>query len=125
MKLRIRGDSLRLRLTRGEVAALAARGAVEEATHFPEGAALRYRLLAERDAPAPSARFAAGVLTVALPEARARAWAASEDVSIEAAVPCEGGTLRILVEKDFPCPTSRPGEDDSDAFARGAPAKGG
>ena len=34
MKLRIRGDSLRLRLTRGEVEALADSGEVRETIHF-------------------------------------------------------------------------------------------
>ncbi len=44
MKLRIKGDSLRLRLTQGEVTALDTGGVVEEKVRFGGGAALIYRL---------------------------------------------------------------------------------
>jgi len=43
MKLRIRGDSIRLRLKQGEVAQFAAGESIVEETHFP-GAVLTYRL---------------------------------------------------------------------------------
>jgi hypothetical protein len=43
MKLRIRGDNMRLRLKRGEVDQLAAGISIVEATHFPN-AVLTYRL---------------------------------------------------------------------------------
>ncbi|HCD26613.1 MAG TPA: hypothetical protein DER02_03775, partial [Gammaproteobacteria bacterium] len=44
VKLRLRGNTLRLRLTVGEVAALGAGDEVTEATLFPDGSTLRYRL---------------------------------------------------------------------------------
>jgi len=124
MKLRIRGDSVRLRLTRSEVQGLAERGAVEELTRFPGGTSLRYVLRADSAAPAVSAAFAAGVLSVSLPHATALAWSRSEEVAVTADVPLEGAVLRILVEKDFPCLTTRPDEDDSDAFDRDRLASG-
>jgi len=119
MKLRIRGDSVRLRLSQGDVATLLATGAVEEATHFPGGAAFRYRLGTSTDAGAVDASFVAGTLEVRLPHALAAAWGRSDEVGLEATLAHEGRELRVLIEKDFPCPTSRPGEDDSDAFPQG------
>ena len=118
MKLRIKGDSIRLRLTRGEVAQLVASGTVADATLLPVGPGFGYQLRTDPLARAPSATFEAGVLGVAVPKALAEAWAASEEVAIRAELPVAGGTLLILVEKDFPCQTVRDGEDDSDAFAR-------
>ena len=118
MKLRIRGDSLRLRLTRGELASLLGQGAVVESTRFPGGATLGYQLIVDPDAAVVAARFAAGVLSVALPRAAAQAWGGSEQVGIEAELPLAGGVLRVLIEKDFPCLAARPHEDDRDAFAR-------
>ena len=118
MKLRIRGDSIRLRLTRGEVEELVAHGAVAETTRLPVGPAFGYQLRADALGRAVTATFEAGVLGVAVPRAAAEAWAASEEVAIRGEVPVAGVALTILVEKDFPCLTVRQGEDDSDAFAR-------
>ena len=44
MKLRIRGDSLRLRLTRSEVDAIGAAHSVSETMHLPDGSELGYTL---------------------------------------------------------------------------------
>jgi hypothetical protein len=117
MKLRIRGDSIRLRLTRGEVDDLVATGAVEELTRLPAGPGFRYRLRADPSVDAVTATFEAGTLGVAVPRTAAAAWAASEEVAIRGEAPVAGGTLTVLVEKDFPCMTVREGEDDGDAFA--------
>ena len=118
MKLRIRGDSIRLRLTRGEVEDLVVKGVVAEATRLPAGPDFGYRLRADGATRAVTATFEGGVLGVAVPKAAAEKWAGSEAVEIRGEVPVAGGTLTILVEKDFPCLTVRAGEDDSDAFAR-------
>ncbi len=44
MKLRIKGPTLRLRLTQGEIGALASEGLVEERVPFAAGVQLVYRL---------------------------------------------------------------------------------
>jgi hypothetical protein len=121
VKLRIKGDSVRLRLTQREVLSLVDAGHVEEATRFPGGESLRYVLSAAAGVGEMAASFRAGTLTVALPPALARRWAESEEVGIRATLPLGAGELSLLIEKDFPCPTARPGEDDSDAFRRGRP----
>jgi len=112
MKLRIKGDSIRFRLTRTEVADLAGGGEVADRTRFPAGAALGYRVTAAAAIPSVAATFDAGIVTVQLPLDAARAWAGSEEVTIRAELPLGDGSLVLLVEKDFPCTTPRAGIDD-------------
>ncbi len=118
MKLRTRGDSIRLRLTRAEVRDLAAHGEVAERTRLPAGAGFGYRLRADPRGNEITASFEAGVLGVAVPRAAVETSAASEEAAMRAELPLPGGALAILVEKDFPCMTARAGKDDRDAFAR-------
>jgi hypothetical protein len=118
MKLRIKGDSIRLRLLRPEVEALIAGGVVRELTHLPPGEAFGYELRCDPRAAAVSARFEGGCIRVVVPEARARAWGGSDEVDIRAEQPIAEGRLMILIEKDFPCLTDRPFEDDRGAFPR-------
>mgnify|MGYP006908211525 CR=1 FL=1 len=117
MKLRLRGDSLRLRLTQSEVAAVGAGGEVRERTPFGSGQALEYRLRADAAATEVAADFRDNRISVTLPAELAAGWANGAEVTIAAGQAVAGAdTLRILVEKDFACLSERPGEDDSDAF---------
>ncbi len=117
MKLRIRGNSIRLRLTQAEVQTLADQGRVEDAIAFAAGSRLVYAL-AFGDA--LGARLESGramLVEVTLPAALAKEWASSSRVGVEGEQPVSGGEpLRILVEKDFACLHPRKGEDDRDAF---------
>ena len=112
MKLRMKGDSIRLRLTRNDVSSLVTQGRVEDCTRFPVGAPLGYAVVMDATAGAVGAAFDAGVITVHIPGADARAWARSEEVTIRAELPVASGVLLVLVEKDFPCTTPRAGADD-------------
>jgi len=120
MKLRIRGNSIRLRLGRGEVASLLENGRVEEATEFGAGPRFEYALRTSSSVPRPSASFRDGRIEVLLPTQLARDWADSEEVGISADQPLgpqEGpGSLQLLIEKDFACLKAPPNEDQSDAF---------
>jgi hypothetical protein len=114
VKLRIRADSLRLRLTRSEIDQLRERSRVAQAIHFGPGAALEYAIeLTESDR--VGARFEAATITVELPRTLALAWASGEDVGIAASQPLPEGELALLIEKDFHCLAPR-GEQDDDAF---------
>lgn len=114
MKLRIRGDSLRLRLTRSEVQQLRETGSVVETIHF--GATKLEYELCSADVQVPVARFDGNRIQVSLPRAQANAWADGDQVSITAAQALEHGSLALLIEKDFRCLAPRVGEDDGDAF---------
>jgi len=115
MKLRFRGSSLRLRLTRQEVLALGAGEPVEEVVSFTPTEKLVYVLECGGDA--VDASFREGCVTVRVPAATAADWSWSDRVGIEAEQVVEPGiVLKILIEKDFACLTTREGESDDDAF---------
>jgi len=116
MKLRMRGDSLRLRLTRSEVEVFERDGRVEDAVRFGPGVALVYSLERSPDG-VLSATMEGGRVAVRVPAAMAETWCRTDEVGMEAEqVIGEGESLRILVEKDFTCLKTRSGEDESDAF---------
>jgi hypothetical protein len=119
MKLRVRGDTLRLRLKRGEVDQLAAGVGIVEETHFPSSV-LTFRLDVSDD-DAVFADFDNGSLVVSLPKSSVLEWAGTDEVSLLAEQKLPGtGTLSVLIEKDFSC--LEPGhhrdcEEDEDTFA--------
>ncbi len=118
MKLRIRGNSIRLRLTKSEVDRINEFGSVEERVEFGNGKSqFYYRLESDNKTEKLSARFENGQLSVAIPQTAAAEWTNSDMVGIEALQPIGSDAfLRILIEKDFTCQKERTGEDDSDAF---------
>jgi hypothetical protein len=120
MKLRIKGNSLRFRLTQSEVADFGSRGLVESVTDFGGGQVLRYTLQAVPDVADVTASFDRQTVLVRVPLALAQAWAGGGDVGFRGEMPVagEGGDVfRILVEKDFQCLKPRPEEDESDHYA--------
>ena len=117
MKLRIRDNSIRLRLTQAEVDTVSSEGRVSGRVSFPGGAGLDYVLESSASAEKPTAQFIEGALAVLLPEPDVKEWASSEQVSIAAEETLDDGELlKILVEKDFACLAPREGEDESDMF---------
>lgn len=117
MKLRILDDSIRLRLSQGDVREAAENGLVEGRTHFPGGAVLTYALQVIDPGPA-AASYSDDRLVVSLPQTEIAEWAQDDSaVSIDSEVELPGGgSLRLLVEKDFRCLTERADEDQSDLF---------
>ncbi len=117
MKLRTRSQSIRLRLSRGEVATLVDKGLVTEAVVFGPTSELRATLRVSSTRSVLGALFDSGHVIVEVPLAVARAWAASDEVSLTGRQDVAGGEpVALLVEKDFACLKPRTGEDDSDAF---------
>lgn len=117
MKLRIKDNSIRLRLTRSEVDALRDSGTVASTTGFPGGRALRYRVESSPASVNPAAFFADNAVTVRLPESTVLTWATTEQVAMPGEQYLDDGSLlQILVEKDFACLTEREGEDESDMY---------
>jgi hypothetical protein len=116
MKLRIRSNSLRLRVTRPELEQLASAGRIVETVPFPGGAELRYELRIDAAAKALGAYYRDNLISVRIPIADFRTWQREDQVSLHGAGDLTGG-LTLLVEKDFACLVTREGEDDSNAFA--------
>jgi hypothetical protein len=116
LKLRILGNSIRLRVGKTELAELAGSGAVADAIHFGPGQTLRYRIVADRSG-SLSARFGTGEITVTLPGSEVQSLAATDQVSIRGEQAVDGREpLSILVEKDFECLVPRKGEDPRDLY---------
>ena len=117
MKIRIKGDSLRLRLTQSEVAQLAKEGKVQSSVGFTPLKALVYGLEIAGQASEVSARFEENVITVSVPQGLAKEWTETDLVGFDAQQPIEEGrTLSILIEKDFHCLVPRAGENESDQY---------
>jgi hypothetical protein len=118
MKLRICGDSIRLRLKIGEVERIAAGESIVETTHLPDSK-LTYGLEVSENG-GMAATFSDGKLIVTLPKADAKQWASSDEVSLASEQSlADACTLSLLVEKDFTC--LEPGHhrdcvDDEDTF---------
>ncbi len=118
MKLRIRGDSIRLRVTRPELAKMQSSSEVSDAIHFGANSKVVYRLVATSDVTSPEATFDSGTFLVRLPQSTFDHWANSDEISIHGEQKFDSSaSLAILIEKDFTCLQPREGEDDSEMFA--------
>lgn len=131
MKLRIRDNTIRLRLTQPEVTRFARTGRVEARTRFGPGVheVLTYALERDPEAPALYARWQGGSVTVYLPAETADAWASTGVV--DGPVGCEGtqdigggDLLLLLVEKDFACLDDRDPAEDAGAYPNPQAATG-
>lgn len=114
MKLRIVDDSVRLRLTRPEVACIARGDTVAGVARFP-GESLHYAVgVSEQER--ITATFAGGRIDVRLPQRDALAWATGNEVSLCREQATASGTFEILVEKDFVCIEPRAGQNPDDFY---------
>lgn len=116
MKLRIRGNSIRLRLLRGEVAEFGEKGIVRETINF--GAAhLTYVLQNSAETAEISAQFNDREIIVNIPPETAREWTETDLITLSGEQKVsETEFLKILVEKDFVCLDRPADEDNKDAY---------
>jgi predicted 3-demethylubiquinone-9 3-methyltransferase (glyoxalase superfamily) len=116
MKLRIKGATLRLRLTQGEIQALHEHGQVEEQVPFAPAVSLTYRLRKDPAARAIYASYRGNVVEIVVPAATADEWCISQQVTLAQMQDVGATALNITLEKDFACLAPRAGEDESDNF---------
>lgn len=125
MKLRIKGNSLRLRLTQREVARIGMGECVSESIEFGGGARLTYALECSEDADYITAHFDLNRISITLPLTQANEWVNTELVGLraeqtlatESVLDSESNSkLMLLIEKDFVCIDGDPIEDQTDAF---------
>jgi Family of unknown function (DUF7009) len=119
MKLRIKGNSIRLRLGQSDVLRLALDGTVEESTAF--GPSLRqrfsYALSVSAEESGIRADFGNRHMVIRVPAKVIHQWVTTDQVSIDAIQRTgDDGELRILIEKDFECIDAPPGESQIDTF---------
>lgn len=116
MKIRIKGDSIRLRLTKSEVDALASTGSVEEQTHMP-GGTFSYVLRSERGIENLTAHLQDYCIVISMPEKFASAWPGNDVVGYRNTIGTgNNSSLSLLIEKDFKCIDAPAEEDQSDNY---------
>lgn len=101
MKLRLLGNSIRLRLSQGEVARIGSGQAVsEEVTLAPQVFRYELRVSESGSEGRVEADFAEGCMVVRISAEAARRWAGSADVGIYSTTT---GGIKVSIEKDFKC----------------------
>lgn len=109
MKIRIKGNSLRYRLTKTDISTLAQDGSIYEQTDFI-GKSLIYALITTQSG-VMTAEFIHNTITLYIPKIMVEEMVNTEKVGFKD----KNGTLSLLVEKDFTCLDSIE-EDQSDNY---------
>jgi hypothetical protein len=118
MKLRIKGNSLRLRVSRSEVVKVRKGERVAETIQFTSDVAARFTYALKRDpsVTTPTVRYEAAEATVLIPADQALTWYFTDQVgTVENVSLGSQGSLDLIVEKDFAC-LDRSDEDNQDTF---------
>lgn len=103
MKIRIKGNSVRYRLTRPEVENFCRNGYLEEVTEFPSGH-FKYALRAKTDIDQLQADFVGNTITMFLPDSEKEKWFHSELVGYKNSIhTSDGSSMALMLEKDFVC----------------------
>lgn len=109
MKIRIKGNSIRYRMTKTEVDRFLKTGYLEETVDF--GARKLVYALKKYGKSALSAGFEQNTITLYMPERMAAEWEAPEKVGFEGI----HNKLSLLIEKDFQC-LDNTSEDQTDNY---------
>jgi hypothetical protein len=105
MKLRIKGNSLRLRVTPSDVKHLLRSGEIREHVQFTANSQdrLTYAVISSSSG-ATTVAYQLGDITVSVPEVQLKKWAGSDDVGVYAEVELgDDQALSVTIEKDFAC----------------------
>lgn len=115
MKLRIKANSIRIRLTKTEVSTLANTGYLEEQTRFINNKFV-YAVQSVENGNELSASLDALKITLYVSRSLLKDWPVNEVVGFNARMPvAENGSLYLLLEKDFVC-LDETTEDQSDNY---------
>jgi len=115
MKIRIRGNSIRYRLTKSEVQTFCTTGRFAETTDFGD-VMFTYALEAKEDIDTIDAQFEDGVITLFLEKVKGEDWFKTTQVGFSHSIKTKNGTvLALLIEKDFAC-MDETVEDQSDNY---------
>jgi hypothetical protein len=116
MKIRIKGNSIRIRIVRTELDSFGKEGYLEERTEFGNNH-LSYRLESKAGIENLQAAMNGSTITVYMPEAMKEEWVRSETVGYRNNMDIGNEkSLFILVEKDYKCLDGEVLEDQSDNF---------
>ena len=101
MKLRIKGNSIRFRLTQSEVKIVEQTGLVKDQIKFSDSISLEYEIKAN-GLEYVEATYSENKITLKVNESLIRDWAHSDQVTISSSLDLSSNeNLTILIEKDF------------------------
>jgi hypothetical protein len=117
MKVRIKGNFVRYRLSKTEVQRIAERGSIVEQTFISPKHIFSYALIAKDGISSLEAEYIDNKLTLFIPKQDAKEWYSNTKVGYRATVKVDAeNILVLLIEKDFQC-LDETEEDQSDNFA--------
>lgn len=117
MKIRIRGNTIRLRLSQTDIQQLNQDGIIKETTSFNLDHHFHYALQIAENNEKITADFQNNEIRIIAPLATANEWIQTDLVGISEEIPIGNNAfLSILIEKDFQCLTERAGENEEDNF---------
>lgn len=118
MKLRIKGNSLRLRISRSEVRKLLDGESIEETIRFTAApnAYLTYALACASQEEPVQVQYESQSATILVSEEQIKLWGKEGEVGIYTSIDNgDAGLLEIIIEKDFAC-LDRSAEENADTF---------
>jgi hypothetical protein len=118
MKLRIKGNSLRLRVTPSEVKQLLRDGIIREHVQLTVDLTdrLTYAIISSLSGATTTVAYQSGNITVSVPEIQLKNWAGSDDIGVYADVTLgDDQMLSVTIEKDFAC-LDRSDAENEDTF---------
>ena len=116
MKLRIKDNSIRLRLTQTEVEQIGNGDQIHNNLNFPGGERVSY-LLVGSAVENTEIEYKDNRISISVPTEILTIWANSNEVSLLYELSLDhDNVLKLLIEKDFACLTPREDEDESDLF---------
>ena len=114
MKLRIRAQTLRIRISPTELEQVRQKEKIESSIHFPNGSTLSYSLEAS-DQEDTKIIFEDTVIAIRLSPTDIETITDDANVGIQSMHTTAHGALDLLIEKDFTCLHPR-GIEDADTF---------
>jgi hypothetical protein len=116
MKIRIKGNSIRYRLGKTDIASFGRDGLLEERTEFLNGPSFYYRLQKKESITSLQASFSDNRIIIFVPENMANEWINTDVVGFDNKIDMDAGkSLFLQIEKDFVC-IDHSLEDQSDNY---------
>lgn len=115
MKLRIKRNSIRIRLSKTEVQELASGSLLEDSVSFSYSR-FGYSVKPVSNSDLLYASYEEGIITLYVPQSLLKDWPTNTVIGFETSMPVErSGNLHLLLEKDFKCLDTTI-EDQSDYY---------
>ncbi|NOT36121.1 MAG: hypothetical protein HOP11_01950 [Saprospiraceae bacterium] len=118
MKIRITGQSLRMRLNKQDIEQLHKNKSLCQSSSFGSLTTIQFQYeLKIHSNPDITTDFSNNKLQVSIPDSIAANWLNTEQVGISATIKNSDNTeLYVLIEKDFQCLVPRPQENEENNF---------